>query len=554
MSVVSVETGPSRCGQCQDAINLLGHLEENAECREVAMRERLQRYHWTGKYHDDRGLLLFDLSLVFDCCLNTYGCPLPDGVIERNSRHLFNSPACFQFYRDSTVLAELSAPTDTVVKLTNWLRNRRNNIREKKQMEDQSFSQMMNPQLERRCQKCGLQGPMLLKFEVKEEVRGSGRFVCKKPVCQDEERLIDWHPNTLSLKRGDAAMVQGEEDHLVAVRVDSKDAFLFMPAHLVARGMQVEPDEQIDGTKTLLVATPSTQTAMRVMENATKRAEKEWETLKSLKQATLAPRTMLLGNFGQFAQTVSFLHRLVMAAFRRSCLDKMSQMKHVFKGQADYSPMGTDAIPLKPKFSATEPQAIQDTILWSDSAQVIRLTESEARSACNGIVKTKLRIRILAGNPVLWSDKLKAIMAKSFGRDVRENGSGRILTCEGGCDLVSCGEYHLALERFLEEHLSGLALLARIPLVLNYMKAKVKCFHKTILEPECSQYDFKIEWDKFSWTVYLVGHMWSKKRQSLNEKVARNWYPTDMGIVRRVLDRPEVLETVSLEQGLLERR
>ena len=553
--MVSQEAEPLRCGQCQDALNVLGHLEENAECRYAAMRENLPQISWTAKYSDDTDLLILDLSLTLNCCLNTGGCVLQNGVIQAHSRHFSDSPDCFEFYKSVPVLVELNAKTDTPANLSQWLRNRRGKIREKKSREGESFLQKMDRELKNRCLKCGLQGPVGWKFEVKAETRGAVRMVCKKPVCEDEARLIDLHPNTLSIARGDASKVRGQEDHLVAVRVDARDACLFMPVQADRQNRSIRPDEQIEGMKTLVVGVPKTQNAMRLLENASKRAEKDWQNLKSLAEATLAPRTMHLGNFGHFIHAVSMLHRVLLAAFRRSCLDKITQLKNAAAGPiSSRSPKKTDATYLRPKFADVEPQAVQDTMPWSESAQAARLAESEARSACNGKIKTKVRIRLLADDTDLWSDKLKAIIAKSFGRDISRTGTARTVTCEGGCNPASCGESHPDLNMFLSEEMSGLARLARIPLVLNYLKAKVMSFEKAILQPECSQYDFRIEWDKFSWNVHLTGHMWSKTRQTLNEKVARNWYPGDIGIVRRVLVRPEVLETVSFDQGHLERR
>ena len=110
------------------------------------------------------------------------------------------------------------------------------------------------------------------------------------------------------------------------------------------------------------------------------------------------------------------------------------------------------------------------------------------------------------------------------------------------------------LDVFLNQKLSGVDQLARIPLVLNYLKCKVECFRKTFLDLECDQYDMKIEWDRDSWNVHIVGHIWTKVRKSLNEKAARKWYKDGVDIVRRVLQRTSDMETVSLDPLHLERR
>ena len=553
MSIVSGDAEPLRCGHCQDAVNVLGHLEENAECREAAMRERLP---WNEDYVDDKGLLLFDLSLVFECCLNTGGCPLPNGVTETNSRHLCNSDVCHQFYLSAPVLRELNAKTDTAAGLTEWLRNRRTKLRKKKSAESQRFLALMSPELQNRCHKCGLQGSPYSHSGLGWFVVNRGetaRMVCKKPLCQGDGTL-DYDPNALSYARGNASIVPGKEDHLGVIRVETKNALLFMPACNLRGDIAAQLNEGMDSAKKLVVALPNTVAATQTLEAAAKRAECDWANIKSLTNATLAPRTMLLTNYGQLIHAVSLMHRHMLATYRKRCIDRLTQMKNTATGPLTRSPYKTDATFMRPKFSNVEPMVLPDVMPWCESAQAIRLAESESRSAFNGRVKTRAQIRLLSEETELWSEQLKTIIAKSFGRDVTDAGSGKIVTCEDSCDPMSCDMRHPGLDAFLSEQMSGLARLARIPLILNYLKIKIRCLQKTALEQDCSHFDFKIIWDKFSWNVVMIGHMWSKRRRSLNEKVARNWYPRDIDIVRRVLVRSEDMETVSLDPGNLERR
>ena len=91
--------------------------------------------------------------------------------------------------------------------------------------------------------------------------------------------------------------------------------------------------------------------------------------------------------------------------------------------------------------------------------------------------------------------------------------------------------------------------------VLNYLKVAVSAFEKAILKSECSQWDFNLKFEKNSWNVSLVGSVWTKKRASLNEKIAqRTQIMTEVDIVKKILLRPEDMETVSLDQGHLQNR
>ena len=111
------------------------------------------------------------------------------------------------------------------------------------------------------------------------------------------------------------------------------------------------------------------------------------------------------------------------------------------------------------------------------------------------------------------------------------------------------------MDKFLEENMVGLARLARIPVLLNYLKVAVTAFEKAVLSPDCRHWDFDLKFEKKGWNVSLVGSMWTKKKASLNDKIARKErVRTDLDIVKRMLLRPEDLETVSMDQGHLQTR
>lgn len=550
---------PIKCGQCEEELNLLLHLENSTACREATMREKLPRQWWIEKYFDDTGLLLLHLGLALRCCLNTAGCPLPRGIIERGSRHPFDDPDCLQFYKTSPVFAKLNVDTDNEPAFRQYLKNQKRSINRAMVREAEGFSQRMDSQMMTSCQRCGLQGPVLSRYELVKEVRGEQRMVCAKPVCEDEENNVDYHPRTLTYDRGTASnsIEPGKEDNLVLVCAPFHTANVLGPAQLVREDCRVPLHDGIDGDKCIVVLVPNTMQAMGKggLDMPAKRAAEEWFNLKRIANATLAPRTMLLDNSGSFVHASSVMYRVMMAGYRKFWWEKTFACQHTARGRIERSPNKTDATFRRLGYRDVAPEAVEKKLPWSDSAEWARLAESGARSAVNGRIKTKVRVRLLADDPALWSKKLKAIMARSFERDVTETvGERQLLTCVGGCNTESCPEVHLQIDEFLKQRCSGIGRLARIPLVLNYLKVKVECFRKFVLIPECEHYDFKIKWDKESWDVYMVGHLWTKKRRSLNEKVARSWYPGDVGIVRRVLQRPQDMETVSLDPQHLERR
>ena len=559
VSITSDEAEPSLCGRCEEAVNVLGHLEDSAPCREATMRAMLPRQWWIESYFDNIDLLLLDLSLTKNCCLNTGGCPLPHGIIERYSRHPFNDENCLQFYKTAPIFVQLNVKTGDSVALKKFLKDRKGIINRAKANENQTFQEMMASQMIDSCSRCGLLGPVLSSFDLSSDVRGGRRNLCVKPVCEDEDNLVDYHPRTLAFDRGTASrsIDPGHKDHLVAFRVPGKAGCVLGPAELIPENFALPSDERIEGEECIVILVPTTMQAMGKdrLGNPSMRAAEEWSNLKQIAEATLAPRTMFLHNFSEFVQSASMLHRTLMAAFRKCFEHKVSSVTNIARGSLERSPYKTDATFRRPSFRDVAPGAVKEKYLWSDLAEQARFVESGARSAVNGRIKTKVRVLLLADNPALWSKKLKSIMVASYERDVRLN-EGRTLelACEGGCNQEPCPENHLNVDTYLQERFNGLRRLQRIPLVLNYLKAKVESIRRKVIVPECDHYNFEIEWDRDTWNVHLVGHLWMSRRRSLNEKLARNWYSGDVSIIKRILQQPQDLETVSLDPGHLEER
>ena len=91
-----------------------------------------------------------------------------------------------------------------------------------------------------------------------------------------------------------------------------------------------------------------------------KRAKEDWAFIRQIADATLAPRTMLLKNFGEFLQAASVIYRLRLAAFRKCLWDNMFAMKNSLRGRLEYSPNKTDATFGEANFRKAAPGAIEE--------------------------------------------------------------------------------------------------------------------------------------------------------------------------------------------------
>lgn len=560
-SDISVEDEPEKCGSCEESHDLLAHLEENFPCLEAHAREYLPLSWWDASYINDTPLLLLDMSLRLRLCLNTGSCPFPrDNPVSQWPKHLKDSPLCFQFYRHHPAVVEhlTDGIAENIERLADKLREKKSNLMKKKADEERTgitgFHTRMARQMCDKCTQCGLLGPVDEKLKLSKK---GGLLVCND--CHDDNLAIHVQPaNLAERRRAFYTANTGESDYMVALRADHHPGHVLFPANVATDHQQVWVTEGRRDEELFTVVVPTTPTAMERLTQASRRASEEWKTgLKTLALDTEAPRTLLFQDFKALLQTLSALHRARLAFFWRSVVHRAERFTNSATGEIyERSPKKLRASYERVKFVNMYPGATRDALPWSDNAVYERMCQGEARRAWNGRIKTLVEVRILADEPRFWSKRLKEVMAKTFERDVMETEEGvQILTCAGGCTLASCSNDHPSIEEFLEQHMVGFARLARIPVVLNYMKAALACFKRAILRQEYRHWDFKLRFEKEGWNVFLVGNVWTKRRGSLNEKVAgRTRVRTEIDIVKRILLRPEDMETVSLDQDHLQTR
>ena len=476
--------------------------------------------------------------------------------------HLRDSPRCFQYYKShAAIVHHVTGGTmpELVSEIGQKLGKRRWNIIRSKEDEGligiSGFRYRMNKQMSTKCNSCGLFGPVGSRLQVTRAM-GSGPPRCKS--CADENDRAHLMPISLANRRANLwkTNVEGESDHLVAVRTEIDGGYTLCPSNLV-------PDESqwvwegITGEENVMVLVPNTKAAFKTLENMSVRAWDDWKTgLQDLMDATEGSRIFLLKDFKAFIQATSAAYRSKLAAFRKYQIDLATGGK--LSAQAKIctrSPKKIKASYKNVSFDQLIPGGILQHFPWSDSAIGARAEESEARNAYYGRVRTMIEVRILADKSFHWSKSLKVIIVRSFERDITETTEGiMMVTCQGGCTLASCSSEHVVLDEFLEQTMVGLNRLARLPLLLNYVKAKLFCFEQTILLPNYSQWDFRLKFMKDTWDVLLVGHAWNKHRVKLNTKIACGLVQSEDGIVKRLLQRPEALETVSLDPNQLRTR
>ena len=278
----------------------------------------------------------------------------------------------------------------------------------------------------------------------------------------------------------------------------------------------------MDAGSKITVLVPNSVAAIQWLNDASDRAYKVLPALQKLREAASMPRVWPTDDLMAFNLLVSALHRFGIADFRMKCLNLVEGARHAKKGPIlARSPIAVAKTHRKnPLLSAYFAHGLQSTFKWSDVALALRFSESAARRATNGAIKTMITANLLTDELDGWSDTLKAVLVRSFRRNIIGGGGPQLLMCDPNCNPETCQERHEATTQFLLRSMSGVEKLKRIPLILGYLKAKVEAFKKHVLEPRCVEYDFDIKWKRDTWNVELVGQMWTKKREPLNRNIA----------------------------------
>lgn len=284
---------------------------------------------------------------------------------------------------------------------------------------------------------------------------------------------------------------------------------------------KIRPDVRVDAGCSITVLVPNSVAAIQWMNDASDRAHKVLPALKKLREAASMPRVWPTDDIAAFNLLVSALNRFGIGDCRNMCLDLVGKARRASKGPIlERSPIAVAKTHRQnPRLSQYFAWGIQSKFKWSDVALALRFSESAARRATNGAVKTMITANLLTDKLDGWSDTLMAVLVRSFRRNVIE-GKPQLVKCDPDCNPEACNEKHEATTQFLLRSMSGVEKLKRIPLILGYLKAKVEGFKKHFLEPHCVEYDFDIKWNRDTWNVDLVGQMWTKRREPLNKSIA----------------------------------
>ena len=510
-----------RCRSCGCDRDLIQHLFENFPCLEAY----IQHFLVAAEDEVDVRKSIFQLSIVLNMCARVE-CEQKNDFTYLGS-HLNRSEECLAFYQNEGV--ELGIPKWNPEAsgriISNKIAQMRRTMNEKKREEQSygcvSFREELSRILNYACCRCGTLGPVAgeEQFVMRggwTDANGDPAWFCSK--CS--ENSPEWETVRQKLS-DDVERLKGPNDSqecdLKAVESQILHRLTLAPACLTENNADIP---QLSLSLSTLVLVPNHPSAIRGIKNWCDNVVKEKSELKRCTEEIL--KRPILTNF---EQTLSCLYRSLLADMRSKMKEISIALSKSSRGEVlSRTPNITSATKRTPNIEMTIDGALKSLCNWSSQHEKQRSMESEARSHINGRVKVYVRGTILEN---LEDEDLKRILLLGY----RSFVDGEVTSFE---EL---------------EGVQGLqAFIIRMtPVILKYVRSKVKLFIKNIIAPNYSNYDLRLEIDDERLIVQIHGYVYAKQFNNVNKMLAENpqqkWSPE---VTDRVTAEEEILPTTSL--------
>ena len=386
---------------CSFEGSLAGHLLQQPGCLTAMVRQHLPSR--AALYQGKPRLAVFDLSALLYFCLN------PDCTFEATGRHRHKDISdhirgpCLNFFQNQgqdLLDWQPGLEADSVcAKLLNRrchvMRTIQNNAEE---VRLETYEEECNAMLAKKCRRCGIRGPLSGHKEHDMVVVGGTvneiQYECTACHNQEERHLEMlenvWTPlQDLSLAKPHntkalvAAVVQHPLTH--------QKRIVFVPAHLSGDLQVVECDvSQIPHASTVMV--PKHPAALdQILETMFDVAADEKEALREF--AGFLARRRIVGNS---ALELSVFWRMMLANIKVERKAMLTALCNTRKGKIEARrPERIASIKDRnANYTMTKEFCLTNTVPWSERALEKQSSEQEARSAVNGVVKTKVMVTL----------------------------------------------------------------------------------------------------------------------------------------------------------------
>ena len=492
---------PQNCQVCACSFegSLAGHLVQQPGCLTAMIRQHLPSR--AALYQGKPKLAVFDLSAVLYFCLNPNCTFEATGRNRRKdiSEHI-RGPCLNFFQNDGQDLLDWQPGLDVAIVSTK-LANRRNYVTRsiRNNAEDirlDKYKEECKTMLREGCRYCFIWGPLYGHPEHDMVVAG-GTVSATEYECSSCHRKEEQHLEMAGNFRGrlqDLSLAKpADTTALVAAMVHpltGDPRIVFVPSHLSGELQVVEDDlMQIPHDSTVMV--PTHPAAVDQMpEPMFDVADNEKEALREF-TGFLSRRLIV----GYPAQELSVFWRMMLANIKVERKRMQTGLCNTRRGKIETRrPTQTASIKDRhPLYAMTKEFCLVSTCSWSEGALEKQSSEEKARSAVNGVVKTKV-----------------------------------VLT--------------------LQEEVA--ANLASAPIYLNRAYGKMKALIKHIIGPSYAHHDLEVQFHPREWRIDLVGFLYSEGYERVNSKISAE----DMdlfNITSEILKERALMPTVSIDPKAL---
>ena len=505
-----------QCSSCGHGGDLVQHLIAISPCRKAYVKN-----HLTGEEVDSRKSM-FELCLVLNLCARV-GCAGQLGYTYKYlGPHLKTSPECLEFYQSEGVLLGLpnwsldASPALISKKIAQMKRLIKASKTRKEGFGYVPYRTELSQLLAHICCRCGTMGPVVGEDDF--VLRGGWTDADDNPVwfcskCTEEspdfeevKRKMQDETERLKGPRG------SQHRDIKVVRCSVSGRLIVAPACLT----EDRPDAlQTAPSLTTLVLVPYDATAIRAIMRWCDEAVKERHELQACVEELL--RRPFVTNF---EDSLSCLYRSLLANVRQQMGKIMIGLSMVARGKVlSRNPNTTSARKETPNLEQTMGGALRDKCGWSFPCEQKKALESEARSNVNGRVKIHIRGTIL--------------------KEFEDKELTRIL-------LLGCKEFvnHniTAIEELLADPNIEIFLIKMAPVIMTYIKNKVKLFIKHIVAPNFTNHDLRLDIHDSKLQVEIHGYVYARQFDEVNRMLAAD--PQT-----RLL--PEVASRVAIEEEAL---
>ena len=473
------------CLFCSSSTPLGSHLHQNETCL-VAYIKSCLPHQRRVEYRDNYRRAIFDLSLLLFFCPSQICTGDPDK--EGYASHVRGS--CLQFYlSEAPVLytrwAQIRSPEDLLKKLKNRRDYLKRQLRDVAQQGISMYRLRLKTALVQTCNGCCLHGPLLdiqeytMVFTGNSETSGEPLWHCS--MCRESNQT---NPVESSIQKMIALGSPSEEYDDTLKPIEVKDIvsdetrIVFVPSQLAANQTVVDYANLLLSTTVLVPKTPE---ALDIIgDDSTKRSKEEKVDLVDV-SIFLSKRPLLCHP----SIALSVLYRKKLADIALERLKILGAMSRTSVGKIVSRNPNVASINVRnPHYNATRNLCLTKTCQWSEAHQDMRSGESAAISNVAGQIKFKVKIQIL--------NKL-----------ANDN-----------------PELRAVLFNMMRHHRESFALIGTAPIVLQHLRVKIKLLLENVIECAFENWDLDNIFEEHSWTVFLVGFLYSQDFEEINREIA----------------------------------